>query len=42
MRGITARLAVATVVLVAFVITALSGLILYRPVQLLPPSASPS
>ena len=36
MRGITARLVVATTVVVAFVITALSGLVLYRPVRLLP------
>ncbi len=36
MRGITTRLVVASTVVVAFVITALSGLILYVPVQLLP------
>ena len=36
MRGITTRLVVATTVVVAFCITALSGLVLYRPVQLLP------
>ena len=36
MRGITTRLVVATIVVVAFVVTALSGLVLYRPVQLLP------
>ena len=33
---ITTRLVVAATVVVAFVITALSGLVLYRPVQLLP------
>ena len=36
MKRITTRLVVATTVMVAFVITALSGLVLYRPVQLLP------
>ena len=36
MRGITTRLVVAATVVVAFVITALSGLVVYRPVQLLP------
>ena len=36
MRGITTRLVVATIVVVAFVVTALSGLVLYRPVRLLP------
>ena len=36
MRGITTRLVVATIVAVAFVVTAFSGLVLYRPVQLLP------
>ena len=36
MRGITTRLVVVTAVMVAFVITALSGLVLYRPVRLLP------
>ena len=36
MNRITTRLVVATTVMVSFVITALSGLILYVPVQLLP------
>ncbi len=36
MRGITTRLVVATIVVIAFVVTALSGLVLYRPVRLLP------
>ena len=36
MKRITIRLVVATTVMVAFVITALSGLVVYRPVQLLP------
>ena len=36
MKGITTRLVVATIVVVAFAVTALSGLVLYRPVQLLP------
>ena len=36
MKGITTRLVVATTVVVAFAVTALSGLVLYRPVQLLP------
>jgi len=36
MRGITTRLVVAATVVVAFAITAVSGLVLYRPVQLLP------
>jgi DMSO/TMAO reductase YedYZ molybdopterin-dependent catalytic subunit len=36
MKRVTTRLVVATTVMVAFVITALSGLVLFRPVQLLP------
>ena len=36
MKRVTIRLVVATTVMVAFVITALSGLVVYRPVQLLP------
>jgi DMSO/TMAO reductase YedYZ molybdopterin-dependent catalytic subunit len=36
MRGITTRFVVAATVMVAFVVTAVSGLVLYRPVQLLP------
>jgi len=36
MKGITTRLVVATTVVVSFAITALSGLVLYVPVQLLP------
>ena len=36
MRRITARLVVASTVMAAFVVTALSGLVLYRPVRLLP------
>ena len=36
MKRVTIRLVVAATVMVAFVITALSGLVVYRPVQLLP------
>jgi DMSO/TMAO reductase YedYZ molybdopterin-dependent catalytic subunit len=36
MRGITIRLVVASIVAGAFVVTALSGVVLYRPVRLLP------
>ena len=36
MKRITIRLVVAVTVMVTFVLTALSGLVLYRPVRLLP------